>query len=136
MRRPPRPTSRRTTFCISLLTYIESRIILTVLKFKVSDPVVQSSSGGISRFHLTHLKSQQNQVLFIKKTPSKSHLESIIAYPNRLIDHIFGRLSTCQQLQTSNHLHTFLPKIDINLKHKSSKIRSHLVIQEKIKTRN
>ena len=121
VKRPPRPTSRGDTFSISFLTCIKSRIILTVLKFKVSNHFLQSPSGGISSFHLIHLKSQQNQVLFIKKNPSKSHLESIIAYLARLIDHISRRLSTSQQLQTSNHLHTFLHKIDINLKHKSTR---------------
>ena len=69
-----------------------------ILKFKVSDPILQSSSNRISSFHSTHLKIQQNQVLFIKKNPSKSHLESIIAYPARLNDHILGTLSMSQQL--------------------------------------
>ena len=121
--RPPQPNSREATFSISLLTCIELRIILTVLKFKVSDPFLQSSSGGINSFHSTHLKSQHNQVLgpLSIKSPSKRHLESIIAYPARLIDHILGRLSTSQQLQTSDHLHTFLHKININLKYKSTK---------------
>ncbi|XP_050287194.1 probable pre-mRNA-splicing factor ATP-dependent RNA helicase DEAH9 [Quercus robur] len=48
--------SRGTTFNISLLTCVESRIIVTVLKFKVSNPFLQSSSSGISHCHSTHLK--------------------------------------------------------------------------------
>ena len=63
MRRPPRKTSIRTAFSISLLTCIESRIMLTVLKFKVFDPILQSSFGRISCSHSIYLRSQQSRVL-------------------------------------------------------------------------
>ena len=119
VRRSPWPTSGGATISISFLTLIKPRFLLSVLKFKVSDPFLQGPCVDISQCHSTRMKNQQRQVLDQLSGKSKQrHPESIISYPARSIDHILRRLSACYQLQTSNHPYAFFHKINIDLKHK------------------
>ena len=87
-----------------------------------SDTFLQRSFGGISQCHSTQLKNQQSLMLDrLWRKSKQEHSESIILYPARFIDHILRRLSVCYQLQASDHLHAFFHKINIDMKHKSTR---------------
>ena len=66
-------------------------------------------------------KSTKSSVRILLGKFKQRHSKSIILYLARIIDHISRRPSTCYQLQTSDHLHAFFHKINIDLKHKSTK---------------
>ena len=121
--RSPRPNSRGATFSIYLLTCIESRIMLTVLKFKVLDPFLQRSSGGISHLHLTHLKkkSAKTSVIHYEVKSKQKILKKHHLIPSSLHWLHIGNTECEPIVAASDHLHTFLHKININLKHKSTR---------------
>ena len=58
----------------------------------------------------------------IKQSLNKRYSEINPEYLIRIIEHILGGLSASQRLQASNHLHAFLHKIHINLKHNPTKL--------------
>ena len=119
VRRFSQPTSGGATLSVPFLTCIKPRLLLPILKFTISNPFLQGSCVGINQCHSACLKSQQRQVLDRLSGKSKQrHSESIILYLACFIDHILGRLSTCYQLQASNHPHTSFHKINIDLKYK------------------
>ena len=78
--RSPRPTPRGATLSVSFLTCIKPRFLLSVLKFQISDSLLQGCCVDISHFYSIVLKNQQRQVLdplswrFKQRALRKHHL--------------------------------------------------------------